>query len=353
MIHSGMCTPGCSCYEKTTHCNEWDPEYATPCRCKEHLRLNWAKKVLAVERNRMREQAIHLAWSDPSWSGRYKVPYPECVLKGYEGECSCTPGGPGGCFPEPYFGDGGVWLLQETEHIRRERMKYLDLALMDERMPLYPYDYFRRGGGRTPMPHVDPSDILADEFAVLFHAELAKRTGSGGGGGGGGMKISVKLLTGKIIDVVVESSDSGFDLKRKIQDKEGILPSKMMLGFAGKEVADERMLRDFNFSTRDVINQVMIPHGCLSGCGCASGVSPPASQERRRRADSMTPLFIPSEHDLSVQPQEAQAPPPLPIGHIDGEPYPDMSMAFGLLRCPECGYNEGDVCPDHNMGGPG
>ena len=301
MIHSGMCTPGCSCYEKTTHCEEWDPEYAPPCHCKAHNRLDWVKKVLAVERERMRKQAIHLSWSNPSWCGRYRVPYPECVLKPYEGKCSCTPGGAGGCFPEPYSVDGGVLVLQEMERIRRQRMEYLDLALMDERMPIYPYDYYGVGRGRTPMPHVDPSDILADEFAILFHAELAKRTRSGGGGGGGG-----------------GSPEPGAPPPLSIS---GPHPKVRKCELCGEEE-----------------------------CSCnhappAYSDGPPVSQEGRRRAESTTPAY--------VAPPEPCAPPPLPIAHIDGEPYPDMSMAFGLLRCPECGYNEGDVCPDHNMGGPG
>ena len=53
----------------------------------------------------------------------------------------------------------------------------------------------------------------------------------------------------------------------------------------------------------------------------------------------------------ALQPQETQ-PLSLLIPHIDKQPYLDMSMAYGLLRCPICCYNEGDRCPTHNMGGP-
>jgi len=174
-----MCSPGCSCYQKLEHCNEWDPECAPPCHCKEHLRLSRAKEALAVERTRMHNLAINLARSEPTYSLRYEVKNPECILN--PNKCSCTPGGPGGCFPEESFGDGGDFLKKELERLLQEKVELLGLALKDERMPLYPYNYYGGGGqGRTPMPYVDPSDILADEFAVLLHTELVKRSGLGG-----------------------------------------------------------------------------------------------------------------------------------------------------------------------------
>jgi hypothetical protein len=48
---------------------------------------------------------------------------------------------------------------------------------------------------------------------------------------------------------------------------------------------------------------------------------------------------------------DQQPPLSLSIRCIVSEPYTDMSMSYGLLRCPLCGYNEGDKCPTHNMGG--
>jgi hypothetical protein len=37
LIHSGSCTPGCSCYQKLYHCRHWVEYEAPECKCKTHL----------------------------------------------------------------------------------------------------------------------------------------------------------------------------------------------------------------------------------------------------------------------------------------------------------------------------
>jgi len=68
------------------------------------------------------------------------------------------------------------------------------------------------------------------------------------------MQIFVKNLLGNTILLEVKSIDTIFDIKNKINEKDGILPEYQRLTFKGKEIYDDRTLEDHNIQNEDTIH---------------------------------------------------------------------------------------------------
>jgi ubiquitin len=68
------------------------------------------------------------------------------------------------------------------------------------------------------------------------------------------MQIFVKTLTSYTLTLDVDSSDTIYNLKCKIQHRQGIDPNKQTLTFVGKQLEDSYTLADYNIQRECIIH---------------------------------------------------------------------------------------------------
>ncbi|KAL6776986.1 UBQ2 [Auxenochlorella protothecoides x Auxenochlorella symbiontica] len=79
----------------------------------------------------------------------------------------------------------------------------------------------------------------------------------------GGMMIKVKTLTGKEIEIDIEPNDSIARIKERVEEREGIPPVQQRLIFAGKQMNDDKLAKEYNIEGGSVLHLVLALRG---GC---------------------------------------------------------------------------------------
>lgn len=75
------------------------------------------------------------------------------------------------------------------------------------------------------------------------------------------MQIKVKTLTGKLIEIDIEPTDTIMRIKERVEEKEGIPPPQQRLIFGGRALADENTAESYNIKAGSSLHLVLSLRG--------------------------------------------------------------------------------------------
>lgn len=75
------------------------------------------------------------------------------------------------------------------------------------------------------------------------------------------MLIKVRTLTGKEIELDIESDYKVSRIKERVEEKEGIPPVQQRLIYGGKQMADEKTAEDYNLEGGTTLHLVLALRG--------------------------------------------------------------------------------------------
>jgi len=75
------------------------------------------------------------------------------------------------------------------------------------------------------------------------------------------MQIKIKTLTGKVVELNIEPTDTIYRVKEMLEEKEGIDPKQQRLIFGGKQIGDELSANSIGVRADDTLHLVLALRG--------------------------------------------------------------------------------------------